>query len=124
MNTIDWVIVGMMIGFVLCGIVACIIYEQAKREARAKREGREYKEDTAEQSPTVNELYACTDKLLLLMLQKQDALYDKRQNMTCEELGSKNGVRFAKEYEQFSIAVDLLADVREYMRQAVETQKQ
>ena len=124
MNARDWLFLGMLICWLICGIVACFIYELKKREARAKRERREYKEDTAEQSPTVNELYACTDKLLLLMLQKQDVLYDKRQNMTCEELGSKNGVQFAKEYEQFCVAVDLMGDVREYMRQAVETQKQ
>lgn len=121
MNAIDWVIVGMTIGFVLCGIVACIIYEQAKREARAKREGREYKAETA---PTVEDLYIDIITVQNFMLEKQDEMYDKRQNMTCEELGSKNGVQFAKEYEQFCVAVDLMGDVREYMRQAVETQKQ
>ena len=121
MNAKDWVFLGMLIGWVICGIVACFIYELKKREARAKREGREYKAETA---PTMEDLHVGIIAVQNFMLEKQDEMYDKRQNMTCEELGSQNGVRFAKEYELFSIAVDLMGDVREYMRQAVETKNQ
>ena len=106
-----------MIGCVLCGIAACIIFEQEKRAARAKREGREYKEDAA---PTMEDLHVGIIAVQNFMLEKQDEMYDKRQAMSCEELGTKSGVRLAKEYELFSIAVDLMGDVREYMRRAME----
>lgn len=113
--------------FLVAGITAWLVYALAKREFLKKlaeryapeneEEETEFKEERA---PSVQDLYAFVNILQVRMLKKQDELYDERQNMSCEQLGSKDGERFAQEYENFSAAVDMLGDVREYMRRAVE----
>lgn len=113
--------------FLVAGITAWLVYALAKREflkkLAARRESEDEEEETEfeeERAPSIQDLYAFVNILQARMFKKQDELYDERQNMSCEQLGSKNGERFVQAYEQFSIAVDLLVDVQEYMRRAVE----
>lgn len=67
--------------------------------------------------------YAKTDALLDSMLKTANKLHDTRENMSCEELGSKAGIRFAAKYENFLNAVDLIGDAREYLRRATEQEE-
>lgn len=127
MNMKDKLFIVLAVIFLVAGIVTWIVYAFTKRwflkklaTMRETEEEEEESEFEEERAPSVQDLYVYVNILQARMLKKQDELYDERQNMSCERLGSKDGERFVKGYEHFSAAVDMLGDVREYMRLAVE----
>ena len=118
MNRNDWICLITTILFIIAGISAWVIYFRAKREF-IKRLSEPTDTDN-DGGVMIKDIYSFTMLLQDKMLKMENELYEERKNMSCEELGTISGERFAKKFENFSIAVDMIGDVREYLRRSME----
>ena len=118
MNRNDWICLLTTILFIIAGISAWVIYFRAKREfVKSLIEPTDTDNDGG---VMIKDIYSFTTLLQDKMLKMENELYEERKNMSCEELGTISGERFAKKFENFSIAVDMIGDVREYLRRSME----
>ena len=122
MKSNDWIFLILTIVFLVGALAIWLIYAQAKRKVVSKIE-EEDDEDERHQTLSILDIYAHINLLNNSMNVKKDELYAKRQNMTCEELGSLAGEQFAKKYEHFSVVVDMMNDVQAYIRRSLEAEK-
>ncbi len=122
MKSNDWIFLILTIVFLVGALAIWLIYAQAKRKVVSKIE-EEDDEDERHQTLSIVDIYAHINLLNNSMNVKKDELYNERQNMTCEELGSLAGERFAKKYEHFSVVVDMMNDVQAYIRRSLEAEK-
>ena len=122
MKSNDWIFLILTIVFLVGALAIWLIYAQAKRKVVSKIE-EEDDEDERHQTLSILDIYAHINLLNNSMNVKKDELYNERQNMTCEELGSLAGERFAKKYEHFSVVVEMMNDVQAYIRRSLEAEK-
>ena len=125
MNSRDWIFLILALVFLVGAIAVWLIYAWAKREFIKKIAKQDDENDESERHQTLSilDIYAHINLLNNSLNVKKDELYNERKNMTCEELGSLAGERFAKKYEHFSVVVEMMNDVQAYIRRSLEAEK-
>lgn len=94
--------------------------EWAEKKADLLNNGR----NSASKFNPAFEIYYFAFNLCERLSKHLDELREKRVNMTCEELGSEEGIEFMRQYENFVCAAEAMNDVQRYLKGTARSEKE
>ncbi len=98
--------------------------EWAEKNADLLNSGMIYGRSSASKFNPAFVIYYSAFNLCKRLSKHLDELREKRVNMTCEELGSEEGIEFMRQYENFVCAAEAMNDVERYLKKTAENEKE